>query len=152
MKKSIGDYMIPKGWSFEQGLELIKKSGYDGVELWLGDVPWFQMKIKNVPGRNTDVKDAEWIAYLLLHGLLKASFVPPKPILELRDLTARTDELLRSSSPSITLEGTPRKAASKFKAGGRNGQNGSDRNGSDRDVSHCAGGRDSRRRDCHGEQ
>ncbi len=43
MKKSIGDNMIPKGWSFERGLELIKKSGYDGVELWLGDVPWFQM-------------------------------------------------------------------------------------------------------------
>ena len=43
MKKSIGDNMIPKGWSFAQGLELIKKSGYDGVELWLGDVPWFQM-------------------------------------------------------------------------------------------------------------
>jgi hexulose-6-phosphate isomerase len=43
MKKSIGDNMIPKGWSFEQGLDLIKKSGYDGVELWLGDVPWFQV-------------------------------------------------------------------------------------------------------------
>lgn len=43
MKKSIGDNEIPQGWSFERGLELIKKSGYDGVELWLGDVPWFQM-------------------------------------------------------------------------------------------------------------
>ncbi len=43
MKKAIGDNMIPPGWSFEQGLELIKKAGYDGVELWLGDVPWFQM-------------------------------------------------------------------------------------------------------------
>lgn len=43
MKKSIGDNMIPTGWSFEQGLELIKKAGYDGVEMWLGDVPWFQM-------------------------------------------------------------------------------------------------------------
>jgi L-ribulose-5-phosphate 3-epimerase len=43
MKKSIGDNMIPKSWSFEQGLELIKKAGFDGVELWLGDVPWFQM-------------------------------------------------------------------------------------------------------------
>jgi L-ribulose-5-phosphate 3-epimerase len=43
MKKSIGDNMIPKGWSFERGLELIKKAGYDGVELWLGDVAWFQM-------------------------------------------------------------------------------------------------------------
>ncbi len=44
MKKSIGDNMIPKGWSFEQGLELVKKAGYDGIELWLGDVPWFQMR------------------------------------------------------------------------------------------------------------
>jgi L-ribulose-5-phosphate 3-epimerase len=43
MKKSIGDNMIPKGWTFEQGLELVKKAGYDGIELWLGDVPWFQM-------------------------------------------------------------------------------------------------------------
>src|SRR5438094_5325909 len=43
MKKSIGDNMIPKGWSFEQGLELVKKAGYDGIELWLGHVPWFQM-------------------------------------------------------------------------------------------------------------
>ena len=43
MKKSIGDNMIPKGLEFEQGLELVKKSGYDGIELWLGDVPWFQM-------------------------------------------------------------------------------------------------------------
>ncbi|HUI41464.1 MAG TPA: sugar phosphate isomerase/epimerase family protein [Terriglobia bacterium] len=43
MKKAIGDNLIPHGWSFEQGLELIKKAGYDGVELWLGDVPWFQM-------------------------------------------------------------------------------------------------------------
>lgn len=44
MKKSIGDNMIPKGWSFEQGLELVKKASYDGIELWLGDVPWFQME------------------------------------------------------------------------------------------------------------
>src|SRR2546426_5863720 len=43
MKKSIGDNMIPKGWSFEQGLELVKKAGFDGIELWLGDVPWFQI-------------------------------------------------------------------------------------------------------------
>ena len=43
MKKAIGDNMIPKGWAFERGLELVKKAGYDGVELWLGDVPWFQM-------------------------------------------------------------------------------------------------------------
>lgn len=44
MKKAIGDNEIPKGWSFEQGLELVKKAGYDGIELWLGDVKWFQME------------------------------------------------------------------------------------------------------------
>ena len=43
--------------------------------------------IKAVPGRKTDQKDSEWIADLLQHGLLRASFVPPSPIRELRDLT-----------------------------------------------------------------
>jgi transposase len=43
--------------------------------------------IKAVPGRKTDVKDSEWIAQLLEHGLLRASFIPPQPIRELRELT-----------------------------------------------------------------
>jgi transposase len=43
--------------------------------------------IKNVPGRKTDVKDCEWIADPARHGLIAASFVPPAPIRELRDLT-----------------------------------------------------------------
>ena len=43
MKKAIGDNMIPKEWGFEKGLELVKRAGYDGIELWLGDMPWFQM-------------------------------------------------------------------------------------------------------------
>lgn len=43
--------------------------------------------IKNVPGRKTDKKDSKWIAKLLLSGLLKGSFIPPKEIRELRDLT-----------------------------------------------------------------
>jgi transposase len=43
--------------------------------------------IKHVPGRKTDQKDSEWIAELLQHGLLKASFVPPRAIRRLRDLT-----------------------------------------------------------------
>jgi transposase len=42
--------------------------------------------MRNVPGRKTDVKDAEWIAELLRHGLIKKSFVPPMPIRDLRDL------------------------------------------------------------------
>ncbi|AUI38158.1 IS110 family transposase [[Bacillus] caldolyticus] len=44
-------------------------------------------RIKNVPGRKTDVSDAEWIAKLLRHGLVEKSFVPPADIRELRDLT-----------------------------------------------------------------
>ena len=43
MKKSIGDNMIPKEAALERGLELIKRAGYDGIELWLGDRPWFVM-------------------------------------------------------------------------------------------------------------
>lgn len=42
--------------------------------------------IKNVPGHKTDKKDSQWIAKLLLSGLLKGSFIPPRPIRELRDL------------------------------------------------------------------
>jgi transposase len=43
--------------------------------------------LKHLPGRKTDVQDSEWLAQLLECGLLKASFVPPPPIRELRDLT-----------------------------------------------------------------
>jgi transposase len=54
--------------------------------------------IKKVPGRKTDVKDAEWITDLLCHGLLRSSFVPPKPIRELRDLTRYRKKLVESQS------------------------------------------------------
>jgi transposase len=54
--------------------------------------------IKNVPGRKTDVNDAAWIADLLAHGLISASFVPPKPIQELRDLTRTRKQLVREVS------------------------------------------------------
>src|SRR6266571_6524275 len=43
--------------------------------------------IKAVPGRKTDVRDCEWLADLLRHGLVKASFIPPLEIRELRELT-----------------------------------------------------------------
>ncbi len=42
--------------------------------------------IRNVPGRKTDVKDSEWIADLVRHGLIAKSFVPPRPLRELREL------------------------------------------------------------------
>ncbi len=43
MKKSIGDNIFPKDMSFEAGLGLLKKAGYQGIELWLGERQWFQM-------------------------------------------------------------------------------------------------------------
>ena len=49
--------------------------------------------IKNVPGRKTDVRDCDWIAQLLQHGLLRASFVPDRPQRELRDLTRQRSQL-----------------------------------------------------------
>lgn len=52
--------------------------------------------IKNVPGRKTDVKDAEWIADLLRHGLIQPSFVPDKQIRELRDLMRYRRKLVES--------------------------------------------------------
>jgi transposase len=54
--------------------------------------------VKKVPGRKTDVKDAEWIADLLCHGLLRSSFVPPPPIRELRDLTRYRRKLVESQT------------------------------------------------------
>jgi len=50
--------------------------------------------IKAVPGRKTDVKDCEWIADLLAHGLLKGGFIPPEPIRDLRDLTRYRKSLI----------------------------------------------------------
>jgi transposase len=56
--------------------------------------------IKAVPGRKTDVKDAEWLADLVRHGLIKPSFVPPPAIRELRDLV----RLRRSLAQARTTE------------------------------------------------
>jgi transposase len=54
--------------------------------------------IRNVPGRKSDLHDAHWIADLLAHGLIRSSFVPPGPILELRDLTRTRKQLMREAA------------------------------------------------------
>lgn len=51
--------------------------------------------VKQVPGRKTDVKDAEWLAELLSYGLLKASYIPAKPQRDLRDLTRHRVKLVQ---------------------------------------------------------
>src|SRR5262245_2088245 len=73
--------------------------------------------IKQVPGRKTDVKDCEWIADLLRHGLLHASFVPDRPQRELRELTRYRTTLIRERAAEAnrlqkTLEGANSKLGS----------------------------------------
>ncbi len=52
-------------------------------------------RIRNVPGRKSDMNDATWIAELLAHGLVERSFVPPSIIQTLRDLTRTRRQLVR---------------------------------------------------------
>lgn len=54
--------------------------------------------IRNVPGRKTDVKDSEWIADLVRHGLIAKSFVPPPPLRELRELLRYRRKLVESQA------------------------------------------------------
>jgi transposase len=70
--EATGVYWKPVFWILE-----------DDVECWLLNA----RHMRNVPGRKTDMADAEWICRLMEHGLVRASFVPPKAIRELRDLT-----------------------------------------------------------------
>ena len=57
--------------------------------------------IKAVPGRKTDVKDAEWIADLLKHGLMRASFIPNRPQRELRELVRYRKTLIEQRSHTV---------------------------------------------------
>jgi len=73
--------------------------------------------VKRVPGRKTDVSDAEWLAELQLHGLLKASFIPPKPQRALRELTRYRSKLIQERARTVNrvqklLEGANIKLAS----------------------------------------
>ena len=53
------------------------------AELWLCNA----QHVKNVPGRKTDLSDAEWLADVAAHGMVRPSFVPPPDIREVRELT-----------------------------------------------------------------
>jgi len=59
------------------------------------------LELKHVPGRKTDVKDSEWLAQLLECGLLKASFVPPPAIRELRDITRYQVQQVRDRAREV---------------------------------------------------
>ena len=57
--------------------------------------------VKNVPGRKTDVNDSMWLADLLAHGLIRASFVPPAAVQELRTLTRTRKQFVRERSAHV---------------------------------------------------
>jgi transposase len=57
--------------------------------------------VKNVPGRKTDVNDAMWLADLMAHGLIRASFVPDPPTQQMRDLLRTRKQLVRERSSHI---------------------------------------------------
>lgn len=86
--ESTGEFWKPVYWILEEGFKVLLVNA---------------AHIKNVPGRKTDAKDGSWISQLLECGLLRGSFVPPRPIREIRDLTRyrkrliqqRTEEVLR---------------------------------------------------------
>ncbi|MEU8865552.1 IS110 family transposase [Streptomyces umbrinus] len=66
-----------------------------GLECWLVNA----REVKNVPGRpKTDKLDAVWLAKLTERGMLRASFVPPNPVRQLRDLTRMRTVLIRERS------------------------------------------------------
>lgn len=69
----------------------------DDFEVWVVNAA----HIKTVPGRKTDMKDAEWIADLLRHGLLRPSFVPDRPQRELRELCRHRRQLIRQRAQVV---------------------------------------------------
>ena len=89
-------------WLVEQGVThaAMESTGVYWKPVWNlleGRLPLMLVNahhIKQVPGRKTDVKDCQWIAQLLQHGLLRPSFVPDRPQRELRDLTRQRAQLV----------------------------------------------------------
>lgn len=78
--ESTGVYWKPVWHILEGGPELILANAHE---------------VRNVPGRKSDVRDSQWLADLLAHGLIRSSFVPPEPIREMRDLTRTRKQILR---------------------------------------------------------
>ncbi len=82
--ESTGDYWRPFYYVLETDLEVMLVNAHD---------------VRNVPGRKTDVSDAAWLADLGAHGSSRASFVPPEPIRQLRDLTRARTLITRERGP-----------------------------------------------------
>lgn len=86
--EATGDYWKPFYYLLEE---------LPGVEVMLVNA----RHVKNLPGRKTDVADATWLAQLGAHGLVRASFVPPEPIRQLRDLIRTRSAITRERSREV---------------------------------------------------
>jgi transposase len=94
--ESTGEYWKPIYNILEGHLEILLVNAYH---------------VKHVAGRKTDVQDAEWLADLLRHGLLRGSFIPPKPQRDLRDLTRQRSTLIRERASVINRLQKPLESA-----------------------------------------
>lgn len=98
-----------RDWLLEQGCDCAAmeatgvywKPVYNVLEGHLKLVVANAEHIKAVPGRKTDVKDAEWIADLVRHGLVRASFIPERPQRELRELTRLRAAFVQDRSRAV---------------------------------------------------
>jgi transposase len=84
--EATSDYWKPFYYLLEDGLPVTLVNARD---------------VRNLPGRKTDVSDAVWLAQLAAHGLVRASFVPPEPVRELRDLTRTRATIVRDRAREI---------------------------------------------------
>jgi hypothetical protein len=108
-KTTTGSLHLMRGWLVEAGVSIAameststywKPAFYcleEVMEVWLLNAA----HMKAVPGRKSDVRDAEWIAQLLEHGLLRPSFVPPPEIRRLRMLTRYRTQLMGDRAREI---------------------------------------------------
>lgn len=106
---TVGGLLVLKDWLVERRVEVVSMEstgvywkpayylleGY--VECWLLNAH----QVKTVPGRKSDVRDAEWLAQLTECGLVRPSFVPPPPIRELRNLTRYRTSLVQDRTREI---------------------------------------------------
>jgi len=104
--ESTGEYWKPVYWILEEGFQVLLVNA---------------AHIKNVPGRKTDAQDGSWIAQLLECGLLRGSFVPPRPIREIRDLTRYRKRLIQQRTEEVLrLHGVLQRAGIKLSSVARN--------------------------------
>ncbi|BDU75480.1 IS110 family RNA-guided transposase [Mesoterricola sediminis] len=100
---SVRELMRLRDWLEEAGIThvVMEATGVYWKPVWHALEDSFELilanpkHVKQVPGRKSDVNDAQWLADLLAHGLIQASFVPPRATQELRDLTRTHKQLTR---------------------------------------------------------